>query len=275
MSDNQQRQSLRLLSFNIQVGINSRRFSDYITTSWRHILPYNRRMETLHAMARIMKDYDIVALQEADGGSIRSSFINQVSLLAQFAGFPFWHQQCTRNLGHIAQHSNGLLSKVELERVTNHKLPGIIPGRGAIEAHLGDSEHSLQLIVAHLALSNRVRKQQLAYIARLIRKEPYVVFMGDFNCTDEEVVKVLADLGVDLHLPDEDKSPTYPSWRPVRHYDHILVSPEVRIERYDTLQNSLSDHLPVALEISLPEPISETAILRDKSHPVEMDQRNH
>ncbi|NNJ71602.1 MAG: EEP domain-containing protein, partial [Enterobacterales bacterium] len=107
MSSAAKRQTLRLLSFNIQVGINSRRYADYITSSWQHILPNNKRMETLHAMSRLMKDYDIVALQEADGGSIRSNFINQVSLLAQFAGFSYWHQQCNRNLGRIAQHSNG------------------------------------------------------------------------------------------------------------------------------------------------------------------------
>ena len=275
MMDKQERLTLRLLSFNIQVGIHSRRYADYIMSSWRHILPFNRRMETLHSMARLIKDYDIVALQEADGGSIRSSFINQVSLLAQFAGFPFWHQQCTRNLGRLAQHSNGLLSKVEFSRVTNHKLPGLIPGRGVIEAHLGEYGNSLQIVVAHLALSNRVRRQQITYIADLIRKQPYVILMGDFNCSYEAIVSAFANHGVSLHQPDQSDNPTYPSWRPVRQYDHILVSPEVRIENYKTLPNSLSDHLPVALEISLPRHMSDTTILTEQSHPVEMDNRSH
>jgi len=275
MSPAAKRQTLRLLSFNIQVGINSRRYADYITSSWQHILPNSKRMETLHAMSRLMKDYDIVALQEADGGSIRSNFINQVSLLAQFAGFSYWHQQCNRNLGRIAQHSNGLLSKVELERVTNHKLPGIIPGRGAIEAHLGNAANSLQIIVAHLALSSRVRRQQLSYIADLIRNQPYVILMGDFNCTYDEVLSAFASLGVELHQPRQSKSATYPSWKPVRHYDHILVSPEVCIESYATLPNTLSDHLPVALEISLPEQISHTTVITHKAHPVKMHKRNH
>ena len=133
----------------------------------------------------------------------------------------------------------------------------------------------MQIVVAHLALSNRVRKQQIAYIARLVRQQPYVVIMGDFNCTYDEVVSAFAELGVNLHQPEQSKQPTYPSWRPVRQYDHILVSPEVRIESYTTLDNSLSDHLPVALEISLPEHISDTTIISDKSHPVEMDNRSH
>ena len=123
MSDHSRRTTLKLLSYNIQVGIDTRRYSDYITRSWRHFLPYNKRQETLHAMSRLIKGYDIVALQEADGGSLRSSYVNQVSLLAQYAEFPHWHQQCTRNIGRIAQHSNGLLSKIPLNKITSASHP--------------------------------------------------------------------------------------------------------------------------------------------------------
>lgn len=252
---NEQQRTLKLLSYNIQVGIDTRRYSDYITNSWRHFLPYNKRQETLQAMSRLIRDYDIVALQEADGGSIRSAFVNQVSLLAQYADFPNWHQQCTRNMGRLAQHSNGLLSKIKLDNVIEHKLPGVIPGRGAIEAHIGGSSEYLQLFVAHLALSRRVRKEQIAYLAEQINDHRYVILMGDFNSAYNEVVELFALHGVTLHQPFHNDSPTYPSWKPVRQYDHILLSPGMVIKNYNIIKNSISDHLPVELEVLLPESI--------------------
>ena len=210
------KKTLKLLSYNIQVGIDTRRYSDYITQSWRHFLPYNKRQETLHSMSRLIRNYDIVALQEADGGSLRSAFVNQVSLLADYAEFPNWHQQCTRNMGRIAQHSNGLLSKVKLDRVIEHKLPGVIPGRGAIEAHIGGPASYVQIFVAHLALSYRVRKEQIAYLAQQINDHRHVILMGDFNTSYDELVEQFARHGVILHQPFHNNSPTYPSWKPVR-----------------------------------------------------------
>ena len=264
--DNQR--SLRLLSYNIQVGIDTRRYSDYITNSWRHLLPYNKRLETLHSISRVIRDYDMVALQEADGGSIRSAYINQVSLLAQYADYPYWHQQCTRNMGRIAQHSNGLLSRVPLNYIENHKLPGLIPGRGAIEAHLGNSQDFIQIFVAHLALSYRVRREQIAYLANQIHDQRYVILMGDFNCSYEEVVDMFAQQGVVLHQPFHNNSPTYPSWRPRRQYDHILVSPGLVIKQYGILANSVSDHLPVELEVLIPESIMTDMEAIKTFHPV-------
>ena len=217
-----------------------------------------------------MRHYDIVALQEADGGSMRSNYINQVSLLAQYAGFPYWHQQCTRNIGRLAQHSNGLLSRLHLDYVQDHKLPGLIPGRGAIEAHLGSGHESLQIIVAHLALSHRVRKQQIAYLAELVKSYKYVVLMGDFNCSYQKVVDNFSEYGADLHQPHNDNTPTYPSWRPVRQYDHILVSRDVKIKHYRTIPNPISDHLPVELELSLPQTIITNTLGESRYHPTSL-----
>ena len=268
MNNDDSQRSLRLLSYNIQVGINSRRYSDYITNSWRHFLPYSKRIETLHSMSRLIRDYDIVALQEADGGSIRSAYINQVSLMAQYADYPYWHQQCTRNMGRIAQHSNGLLSKIPLNHIKNHKLPGLIPGRGAIEAHLGSEPNFIQLFVAHLALSHRVRREQIAYLADQVRDQRYVIIMGDFNSSYEEVVNMFSQQGINLHQPFHNNSPTYPSWRPVRQYDHILLSPGMVIKQYRIIPSPISDHLPVELEVLLPEFIMTDRKMINDNHPV-------
>jgi endonuclease/exonuclease/phosphatase family metal-dependent hydrolase len=47
---------------------------------------------------------------------------------------------------------------------------------------------------------------------------------------------------------------TFPSWKPTRALDHILVSPGIRIEKVWTLPQAFSDHLALAAEIQLPAP---------------------
>ena len=103
---------LRLLSYNIQAGIAANSYRHYLTHSWKHILPCPKRLDNLDRIARLLGGFDIVGLQEVDGGSLRSGFINQTEYLALSARFPYWHDQTNRNLGKFAQHSTGLLSRL-------------------------------------------------------------------------------------------------------------------------------------------------------------------
>jgi endonuclease/exonuclease/phosphatase family metal-dependent hydrolase len=82
--------------------------------------------------------HDIVGLQEADPGSLRSGFTNQTHYLAQRAGFNYWSHQPNRRMGGVASSANGLLSKLEPVEVQDHPLPGRIGGRGVLLAKFGD-----------------------------------------------------------------------------------------------------------------------------------------
>jgi endonuclease/exonuclease/phosphatase family metal-dependent hydrolase len=46
---------------------------------------------------------------------------------------------------------------------------------------------------------------------------------------------------------------TFPSWRPRRSIDHILVTPELKVASCQVIHHTCSDHLPVAMEVSLPD----------------------
>ena len=160
--------TIRLLTFNIQVGISTSSYRHYLTRSWQHILPHRQRQENLNKIAAFLSDYDMVALQEVDGGSLRSGFINQVEYLAAEGSFPFWYQQLNRNFGPVAKHSNGLLSRYRPFQVEEYSLPGLIPGRGVILAQYGKKEDPLVLVIMHLSLSNSAQKQQLSFVRELI-----------------------------------------------------------------------------------------------------------
>ncbi len=241
---------LRLLSFNIQVGINTGQYRHYLTRGWQHVLPNSHRAHNLWRIGRVLQDYDLVALQEVDGGSLRSGFVNQVEHLAQVGEFPLWYQQLNRNLGRIAQHGNGLLTRVQPCSIEDHPLPGILPGRGAIAMRFGQPGHGLVVIMLHLALGARGRVQQLHYVRELIGDYRNVVLMGDMNAHADELVNHPAMSDIQLQAPHEHA--TFPSWRPQRCIDHILHSQSLQVESVRVLDLPISDHLPVALELRLP-----------------------
>lgn len=245
---------LNLLSYNVQAGIYSRQYSDYLTNSWKHVLPHPERLVNLTRIAQLLRRFDLVGLQEVDAGSLRSSYIDQIQYLARHGAFPHWYCQVNRNLGPFAQHSNGLLCRLRPRQIIEHKLPGL-PGRGAVLAELPLSNGEvLAVAIVHLALGWRARRRQLDYLARLARSYPYIVMMGDFNCgCDSKGLRNMvrrADMrGLDCELK------TFPSWRPRHNLDHILVSNPLTTVAARVIDYALSDHLPISMTIELPEGI--------------------
>ncbi|BAV34619.1 endonuclease [Sulfuricaulis limicola] len=246
---------LKLLSYNIQTGIATNGYRHYLTHSWKHVLPCPKRLDNLDRIGKLVGGFDIVGLQEVDGGSLRSGFINQTEYLAMSARFPYWYDQTNRNLGKLGQHSTGLLSRLRPAEVTEVKLPGMIPGRGALTVRFGYGADALILVIAHLALGRRARFRQLECIADVIGSYRHAIVMGDMNCgTDSREIDWLVRHTV-LREPPHDL-PTFPSWRPSRNLDQILVSSSLKVERIEALNCSFSDHLPIVMEIALPMELS-------------------
>lgn len=245
---------LRLLSYNVQMGISSTGPHNYLTNIWKHVLPASCRFRNLDRIARLISDYDIVALQELDAGSHRTGYVDLTEYLAQKAGFPFWHHQLNRDLGQLAQHGNGILSRLLPTEVSEHRLPGALPGRGALLVRYGRGESALVVLLIHLALGRRSRLLQLDYVADLLDGYRFAVVMGDMNCApgSAEMRHLfsrtrLCEPMCELH--------TFPSWRPNRSIDHILVTPELQITRCHVVNQAYSDHLPLAMELILPEAV--------------------
>ncbi|GAB4184708.1 MAG: endonuclease/exonuclease/phosphatase family protein [Wenzhouxiangellaceae bacterium] len=249
-----QAQQLKLLSYNIQAATTTRRYHEYVTHSWRQVLPHSGRMNNLDAIAGALADYHVVGLQEADAGSLRSGFLNQTGYLALHAGFRYWHHQSNRRVGRFAHVGNSILSRYTPDAVEEYRLPGAIPGRGVLLTRYPLSQGYLVVAVAHLALGRRARDQQLAFLQELLSDEPHVVLMGDFNVTldNPQIERFLGQTQLRPSLVDE---PTFPSWRPQRAIDFIMISPSLRTVSSSVLDLPHSDHLPVATTIALPAPL--------------------
>lgn len=242
---------LRLLSYNIQTGIATSRYRHYLTHSWKHVLPSTQRLGNLDRIARLIRSADIVGLQETDAGSLRSGYINLTEYLALQGHFPHWYDQTTRNLGHFGQHSLGLLSRLRPTEIREERLPGRIPGRGALVAQYGQGPDALVVIVLHLALGRHARLQQLEYLGEVMRDYRHIVLMGDFNCGSGSHEMNWLLTRTRLREPVHGLH-TFPSWRPARNIDHILVSPTLQVENVSVLNHAISDHLPIVMDVVLP-----------------------
>jgi len=251
------------MSFNIQAGTSTWRYHQYVTHSWRQILPHSQRTANLDAIAEMVAPYDMVALQEVDSGSLRSGFINQSRYLAIHAGMPFWCHQSNRKVGSVAFAGNGFLSRFEPDAVEEYRLPGVIPGRGSLVVRFGSGEHALVVAVVHLALGKRARKQQLAFLSAQFEDYRHLIVMGDLNApvSNRDLKDFCAGLG--LKTPT-GKLASYPSWQPQRAIDHILVSQSLSNGKARVVDVKYSDHCPVELELELPE----TVRLRPAIRPV-------
>ena len=242
---------LKLLSANIQAGSSTRGYHDYVARSWSHVLPAGNKRGALDTIAQLAAQHDIVGLQESDPGSLRSGFTNQTHYLAERAGFAYWSHQPNRSMGGVASSANGLLSRLEPVSVSDHPLPGRIAGRGVLLARFGDQDHGLTIAVAHLSLGATSRMTQLAFIAELLHGLPHAVLMGDFNCTRDTPEMAMLYRRTRLQPPGHDVL-TFPSWRPQRAIDHILLTDTLACQSVRALPAALSDHLALSIELDVP-----------------------
>ncbi|OOG49536.1 endonuclease/exonuclease/phosphatase family protein [Rhodanobacter sp. C01] len=242
---------LRLLSCNILAGASVQRYSEYVTRSINAVLPGRNKMDNLDRLAEVLQQFDVIGLQEADAGSLRSGFLNQTRYLAETAGMPFWSHQPNRAMARLAHSANGLISRLKPHSVLDYPLPSRIPGRGALLAQFGEGDSALAVMIAHLSLSAPARTRQLGFIAELLQDFPHAILMGDLNTEPHsaEMTHLFAKCNLQ---PPARPTLTFPSWKPRRALDHILTSATLRIDKVWTLPQAFSDHLSLAAEIHLP-----------------------
>ena len=155
---------MRLVTYNISSCIGTdRRFDPERTAS------------VLQAL-----DTDILALQEVEHRSIEGQdlldYLTEQTRLTAIPGPIFLRKNF--------HYGNALLTRVKPRQIRYHDLS--IPGReprGAIDVDIYWQGHSIRIVVAHLGLRFRERRQQIRQLLDLNLTPPggRTVFMGDFN----------------------------------------------------------------------------------------------
>jgi endonuclease/exonuclease/phosphatase family metal-dependent hydrolase len=251
--------ALRLLTLNVAHG---RKLATHQALLSPHTV--RRNLEEIAGLLR-ESHADVVALQEADGPSAWSGNFDHVETLTQLAA----HSCCFRgehnafNLGRAALASGtALISRYPLHGASSMRFgsswrdtKGFVHATVTVPAW---EDREIDVVSLHLEAFNPViRRQQVRQLTDAlggrngVRRRPLVV-LGDFNCSWSEEGRQLRPLALELGLrayQPQRRAPTYPSRRPWRRLDWILVSHELDFAAYRTLPNPVSDHLGVVADL--------------------------
>ena len=107
----------------------------------------------------------------------------------------------------------------------------------------------LVVVMLHLSLGRQSRQRQLAYVAEQVAHERQVIIMGDMNTPMTQLLNDSPLKVLDLQASHQI-CPTYPAWEPALALDHVLVSSNLVINDYQVLNCRVSDHLPIAVEVT-------------------------
>ncbi len=206
---------------------------------------------------------DVVALQEVDFGQVRPARYDQAAIIAENLNFPsVWieRERC----------GNAILSRFPMEMV---KAGGLhrprrwhaLARRGALWVEIEAYGTRIQVLNSHLGLTPASRLNQARV---LVGQEwlgspecrPPVILCGDFNTQPGSTVfrlfeGILNNVGGMTASGQTEK--TWPSSHPLLGIDHLFISGDLDVEEVSVPANgevrTASDHLPLFVQLSLPE----------------------
>jgi endonuclease/exonuclease/phosphatase family metal-dependent hydrolase len=258
--------ALRLLTLNVAHGRK-------LATHQALLSPQTVR-KNLEEIASLLRESraDVVALQEADGPSAWSGNFDHVETLMGLCEHAdhFRGDHNGFNLGRRAALASGtaLISRFPLHSRRSLRFgtswrdtKGFVLATVPVPAWSG---LEIDVVSLHLEPFNPViRRQQVRQLTDVLadrndngnragaRRRPLVV-LGDFNCSWSDEARQLRPLARELGLrayQPHRRAPTYPSRRPWRRLDWILVSGDLEFAAYRTLPNPVSDHLGVVADL--------------------------
>ena len=219
-------------------------------------------------IAKVIDTYqpDIVALQELPGaryrpeeGGTSRELIHELGQLAEHRRFPFIERERCGNV---------VLSRFPMRLVRagglhpESRRRSIVP-RGVLWVAVDICGHHLQIVNTHLGLTPPERSSQVKVLTgtewlRHPDCSPPVILCGDFNALPSSTVhkrlkSVLNDEQERLSFGHTEW--TFPSHHPIVRFDHLFVSPNLRVESVQIPQTKLtrvaSDHLPLLVKLWL------------------------
>jgi len=217
---------------------------------------------------------DIIGLQEVIEMVKNGKKWNLAEEIAKELGYEWVYFRAFTNetSDPIYDQGNAILSKYKIDKATCYFLSGPeiyektaeSEPRIAIDAHISFGERMLHIITTHLAYSfqfrhSKVRDLQVNNLLKTIDPNN-TVLMGDFNSpNDSEVIKRISTV-----IQNADTNPTDPTWTvypfdyhghvetELKHrLDHIFLSNDLRVEKFEVENSKGSDHLPVSAIIEI------------------------
>jgi endonuclease/exonuclease/phosphatase family metal-dependent hydrolase len=205
---------------------------------------------------------DVVALQEVDRGAFWSSRVDQVTLVAGGANIGHGAFGLHRDLPWLGlHHGTALLSRTAPEATRSHAFAAsFLDDKGWVDVRIVPAAfggRAVDVVSVHLdPIAPWGRRAQIETLARAFadRQRPLIV-MGDVNAPwgkdgHGDAGRLASALELHAWRPTEPLD-TYPSGRPWRRLDWILLSKELRFRSYATVPERVSDHRGVVADVVL------------------------
>lgn len=265
--------TIKIATYNIAHG----RGGKYGSENWTDESVADRESR-LVSIANFLKenDVDVVALNEVDFDASWSYNLNQSEFIARHANFPFRVEQRNFDFYHPffrLQFGNAVLSKYPISAVSFlefsplSKLEKLVFGNhdGVVVSLRLSEDREISVAGLHLEVrDSSSRLSAYGILEDLIANENFpTILAGDLNSEMHDsgeggsVIDRLSKIEGIEYFPDTavtDKYYTFPSEKPSRTLDWILVPPNVGIVGGEVPDVSWSDHLPVIVEIKMYRP---------------------
>ena len=202
-------------------------------------------LQSLHA--------DIVGLQEVDWRHAGQDGPDPFDRLANVLGM---HAVEGPNLhDHRGRYGNGLLTRLQIADATTFSLAyGGREPRGAIDARLEHGDRTIRVLVTHLGLKLRERRNQVRRIRDALESGPSAdatILLGDMNEWITARLMRRAFTPKPFHTLITGR--TFPSQWPVFPLDCIFVTPQPDHREHRILDSpeirAASDHLPILADL--------------------------
>jgi len=250
---------LRLVLYNIRYGMGPG--TSLTLTPTMPISPFSGVVGFLRELQP-----DVVALVEVDTGSMRSGSVNQALAIAESLGDHEAHYECkyapnsiTQRIPVARKQANAFVTRRQGSAARYHYFDKGVK-RLVIELDLG----LCSIFLVHLSLKYRHRQIQLRDLHALLEpgRKPVIV-AGDFNTLHGPWELDLFAAATRLRSANVARLPTYPSRRPRKELDFVLVSEDIAVTACRVPEVPYSDHRPIVCDLLLPE---ETIVTRGGAH---------
>jgi endonuclease/exonuclease/phosphatase family metal-dependent hydrolase len=231
-----------------------------------HRLIGNDRHTSAARIAQVIELYrpDIVALQELPGARFRpeeggtsQDLAHELALLEESRHLTFVERERCGNVV-LSRFPMRLIRAGGLHPETRRR--SIVP-RGVLWVEILIDGHAVQVVNTHLGLTPPERSSQVKvlsgpeWLQHPDCRAP-VILCGDFNALPSSTVhrrlkSVLNDEQESLSFGHTEW--TFPSHHPIVRFDHLFVSPDLKVEGVQIAQTKLtkvaSDHLPLIVKL--------------------------
>lgn len=242
--------NIRLLSLNIAHARKS--------TTQQLVRRKKSIYRNLDAIVHLLKreKADIVALQEADSSSHWSGHFDHVEYLAKKSAYNYLLQgEHVKRM--FITYGTAIISHFPLKKSRSFKFfktPLRMPKGFVITTIECPPDHSeIDVVSLHLdPIRRSVRMKQVNELFEMLKNDDNpIVIMGDFNCDwkykESTLHRLVELLDLKVFKPDDPDIITFPQFK--KRYDWILISKELKFISHRIIDDHVSDHLAVLVEI--------------------------